>query len=203
MTAYLFLQVARLHLSFYCYSISKKLGLQSLKNKFMPITKATKADVPQLNKLINSAYRGETSKKGWTTEANLIDGIRVDEEALNKYFEDPQIIILKNVEPDGQITGTVYLEVRTPKLYVGMFSVSPTLQNSGIGRNLLLAAESYAHELNCHTLTITVIGIRHELVSWYERRGFKATGEIQPFHDGSKFGVPKQHLDLIVMEKDV
>ncbi|HEY8782971.1 MAG TPA: GNAT family N-acetyltransferase [Mucilaginibacter sp.] len=169
----------------------------------MPITKATKSDVPELNQLINSAYRGETSKKGWTTEADILDGIRIDEVTLNKYFEDPKIIILKNTDDNGQITGSVYLEIRGPKLYVGMFSVSPTLQNKGIGRDLLLAAETYAKQLNCSALTMTVISTRHELISWYERRGYKATGEIQPFHDGTKFGVPKQRIELIVLEKGI
>jgi len=169
----------------------------------MPITKATQTDIPALNKLINSAYRGETSKQGWTTEANLLDGIRIDETTLAKYFEDPNIIILKNTEETGEITGTVYLEIRGAKLYVGMFSVSPLLQNSGIGRNLLLAAETYAKQLNCHTLTMTVISTRHELISWYERRGFKATGETEPFHTGTKFGIPKEHIELVVLEKSI
>ena len=169
----------------------------------MPITKATAADVPELNILVNSAYRGESSKKGWTTEANLLDGIRIDEETMQGYFNDPKITILKNTNEDGQITGCVYLEDRRPKLYVGMFSVSPVLQAGGIGRALLLAAEDFAREINCRTLTMTVISRRHELVSWYERRGFKATGETQPFHDGKKFGAPRQELELIVMEKNV
>ena len=169
----------------------------------MPITKAVLTDVPELNILVNSAYRGEASKKGWTTEANLLDGIRIDETTLNTYFEDPKIIILKNTDETGQITGSVYLEIRQPKLYVGMFSVSPNLQNKGIGRDLLLTAETYAKQLNCHTLTMTVISTRLELISWYERRGFKATGEIEPFHQGSMFGIPKQPIELIVMEKKV
>jgi ribosomal protein S18 acetylase RimI-like enzyme len=84
-----------------------------------------------------------------------------------------------------------------------MFSVSPYLQAKGIGRELLLAAEAYAKQVNCHTLTMTVISTRLELINWYERRGFRATGEIQPFHHGKKFGVPKQHIELIVMEKEV
>ena len=168
----------------------------------MPITKASPSDVPELNQLINSAYRGETSKKGWTTEAHLLDGIRIDEETIYKYLEDPNIIILKNTD-EGQITGSVYLEVRGDKLYVGMFSVSPLVQNKGTGRQLLLAAESYAKQLNCHTLTMTVISTRHELISWYKRRGFKATGEIEPFHDGKKFGTPRAHIELIVMEKEM
>jgi ribosomal protein S18 acetylase RimI-like enzyme len=169
----------------------------------MLITKATLTDVPELYILINSAYRGETSKKGWTTEANLLDGLRIDEETLTGYFEEPNIIILKNTDEAGQITGSVYLEVRKIKLYVGMFSVSPLLQNNGIGRDLLLAAEAYAKQLNCHTLTMTVISTRHELINWYERRGFKATGEILPFHHDKKFGEPKQPIELIVLEKGV
>jgi len=84
-----------------------------------------------------------------------------------------------------------------------MFSVSPLLQNKGIGRDLLFAAETYAEKLNCHTLTMTVISTRHELISWYERRGFKATGEIEPFHDGKKFGIPRQYIELIVLEKRI
>jgi len=169
----------------------------------MPITKAAITDVPELNILVNSAYRGETSKKGWTTEADLLDGLRIDEATLNSYFEDPNIIILKNTDEAGQITGSVYLEVRRPKLYVGMFSVSPLLQGKGVGRNLLSAAESYAKQLDCPTLTMTVISTRLELISWYERRGFKATGEVEPFHHGVKFGIPRQPLELIVLEKAV
>lgn len=169
----------------------------------MPVTKALVTDVPELNILVNSAYRGETSKKGWTTEANLLDGLRIDEETLYSYFEDPGIIILKNVEEDGSITGCVYLEKRSPRLYVGMFSVSPLLQAKGIGRQLLIAAEEYARQLDCHTLTMTVISIRHELIAWYQRCGYQPTGDVLPFHHDKKFGNPKQPIELIVMEKKI
>jgi GNAT superfamily N-acetyltransferase len=169
----------------------------------MHISQAIKPDVPELNILVNTAYRGEDSKKGWTTEANLLDGLRIDEETLYSYFDDPDVILLKNTDDDGLITGCVFLEVRFPKLYLGMFSVSPLLQANGIGRNLLNAAEGRARQLNCKILTITVISTRHELISWYGRRGFKPTGEIQPFHHDKKFGIPKQPIELIVMEKAV
>lgn len=167
----------------------------------MSITKANLGDVSELNILVNSSYRGETSKLGWTTEANLLGGARIDETTLRGYFDDPNILVLKNIDDNGRITGCVYLEVRATQLYVGMFSVSPTLQNKGTGRELLQAAEVYAKQLNCITLTMTVISTRFELISWYERRGFKATGEIQPFHEGTKFGITKQPIELIVMEK--
>jgi GNAT superfamily N-acetyltransferase len=169
----------------------------------MPVTKAVLADVPQLNVLVNSAYRGETSKQGWTTEADLLDGMRIDEEMLTEYFNDENIAILKNTDGNGIINGCVYLEVRRPKLYVGMFSVSPALQGKGIGRDLLLAAEEQAKQLDIHTLSMTVISIRHELIDWYKRRGYRPTGEMLPFHPGEKFGIARRHLELAVLEKSI
>jgi GNAT superfamily N-acetyltransferase len=169
----------------------------------MPVTKAIQTDVPELNVLVNCAYRGETSKQGWTTEADLLDGLRIDEETLYGYFADPSITILKNTDENGSINGCVYLEQRGPKLYVGMFSVSPLLQGKGIGRDLLQVAEAHAKQANINILTMTVISIRHELISWYERRGYKTTGELQPFHLEKKFGVARKPIELLVLEKGI
>ena len=169
----------------------------------MPVSKASLADVSELNILVNSAYRGEESKKGWTTEADMISGIRIDEAMLTEYFNNESVAILKYTDENGLITGCVYLEVKGPKLYLGMFSVSPLLQGKGVGRTLLEVAEAYAREFNCYTITMTVISTRKELISWYERRGYSLTGEIQPFHDHGRFGEPKQLIELVVMEKTV
>ena len=169
----------------------------------MLITKATIADAPELTRLVNSGYRGESSKKGWTTEANLLDGVRIDESTMIKYFQDPYITILKYVNDEGQIIGCVYLEIKEGKLYLGMLTVSPDVQANGIGRQLLHESEVVATELNCTTIYMTVITSRHELIQWYERRGYKATGEILPFHEGTRFGVPTQKIELAVFEKEV
>jgi ribosomal protein S18 acetylase RimI-like enzyme len=169
----------------------------------MLITKASITDVPELNLLVNSAYRGEESKKGWTTETDLIDGIRIDEAMLIEYLNNDAISILKYTNSENIITGCVYLEVKGSKLYLGMFSVSPLLQGKGVGRALLEAAENLAVQLNCHTITMTVISTRTELINWYERRGYSFTGETQPFHDHGRFGSPKQPIELIVMEKTI
>ena len=170
-------------------------------NYNMSITVATLADAPALNILVNSAYRGETSKQGWTTEANLLDGMRIDEATLTEYLNDPAVTILKYTDEVGEIIGCVYLEQRRPKLYVGMFSVLPLLQGKGIGRDLLLAAEDFAKQVNCHTLTMTVISIRHELIRWYQRRGYILTGEMAPFHVEEKFGIARQPIELAILEK--
>jgi len=169
----------------------------------MPVTKATITDVPELNRLVNSAYRGEESKKGWTTEADLLGGIRIDEETLTEYFSKDAVSILKYTDDNEQILGSVYLEIKQDKLYLGMFSVSPVLQGKGIGRILLEEAEVIAKQSNCHTITMTVISSRKELIEWYERRGYIFTGEIQPFEGGGLFGEIKQPIEFIIMEKTI
>lgn len=169
----------------------------------MKITKATTADVAELTQLVNSGYRGESSKKGWTTEAHLLDGIRIDAMAMIKYFQDPYITILKYLDKEGKIIGCVYLEVKGERLYLGMLTVSPLSQANGIGRQLLHQAEVVATELSCKSIYMTVIKSRKELIAWYERRGYKATGEILPFHEGTRFGIPKEEIQLAVFEKAI
>jgi GNAT superfamily N-acetyltransferase len=146
----------------------------------MSITPATLIDVPELVVLINSAYRGESSKKGWTTEAYLIGGQRIDDEGLTEQMSDPDAVILKNTNEEGRITGCVYLHKRGEKLYLGMLTVSPTLQANGLGRRLLTAAENYARSINYHTITMTVITTRTELLDWYERRRLCQNGRDHP-----------------------
>jgi ribosomal protein S18 acetylase RimI-like enzyme len=169
----------------------------------MSITPATLTDVPELVALINSAYRGESSKKGWTTEANLIGGQRIGEEELSEQMSDPNAIILKNINQDGQITGCVYLQKRDEKLYLGMLTVSPTLQANGLGRRLLDAAEDYARSINYQTITMTVITARTELLDWYERRGYAKTGEVIPLNITERNGILNQPVEMFKLDKTV
>lgn len=169
----------------------------------MAITPATLTDVPELVVLINSAYRGESSKKGWTTEANLIGGQRIDDEGLSEQMSDPDAVILKHTNEDGLITGCVYLQKRDEKLYLGMLTVSPTLQANGLGRKLLTAAEDYARNINYHTITMTVITTRTELLEWYERRGYAKTGEVIPLNITERNGILNQPVEMFKLEKTI
>lgn len=166
------------------------------------ITPATEADIPALNALVNSAYRGDTSRRGWTTEADLLDGIRTDEAGLRAMLGNPQATILTYKENE-QLIGCVYLDKQGDELYLGMLTVSPDAQANGIGKQLLTAAETIARDRQCRIITMTVIPQRHELVAFYERRGYRATGETEPFPDDPRFGIQKQPLSFIVMEKIV
>lgn len=167
----------------------------------MGISMATLADVPQLNTLVNSAYRGESSKKGWTTEADLLGGIRTDEQVLTSLINKEHSVLLLYKNNDT-IVGCVNLQQHDNKLYLGMLTVNPDLQGGGVGKILLKASEDYAKEKACTKIYMTVISIRKELISWYERHGYKDTGERKPFPmNDPKFGLPKRDLEFIVMEK--
>lgn len=167
------------------------------------IAQANREDVHALNQLVNSAYRGDSSRKGWTTEADLLDGIRTDPEALEDMMEQPGAVILKCTDSDGILRGCVFLKKMEAQLYLGMLTVSPELQGGGIGKKLLGASEAYAREQGCTKIVMTVISVRSELIAWYERKGFRTTGEMSPFPKDPRFGIPKQNLEFVVMEKEV
>ena len=164
---------------------------------------ANENDIPALNILINSAYRGEGSKQGWTTEADLLDGIRTDEESIKELIDQECSVILKFME-GNQVYGCVHLRQEENKLYLGMLTVSPQLQNKGIGKILLAAAEDEARKRNCIAVFMSVISIRTELINWYEKHGYVNTGKKKPFPENDpRFGIPKVKLEFIILEKEI
>ena len=165
------------------------------------ISFAGKKDIPALVLLVNNAYRNVNEDQGWTTEADLFKGSRANEESLQHLFNEPHSVILKYTK-DDEIIGCVYLQKQEAKMYLGVLGVSPALQDKGIGKDLLLAAEEYARDHKCKAITLTVISIRHELIEWYKRRGYRETGELRPFPD-DKVNRPKQPLELLVLEKEI
>lgn len=168
----------------------------------MPVLTATSHDIPSLISLINSAYRGDASRQGWTTEANLLDGeLRTDLNDLLQLMQTPGAAFLKYTDEAGETGGTVFLKKIEDRLYLGMLSVSPLLQAAGIGKQLMAAAETYAKENGCHSIFMKVISVRQELIAWYERKGYRITGETEPFPAGNQFGTPTQPLEFLIMEK--
>jgi len=165
------------------------------------VTIATEKDIPALNVLINSAYRGDSSKRGWTTEADLLGGIRTDEKSLKEMMQNANSSILK-YSAENKILGCVYLKKEDDKLYLGMLTVSPQLQNKGLGKILLLASEEEARKRNCSAVFMSVISKRTELINWYKKRGYYDTGITKPFPENDpRLGIPKTKLEFIVLEK--
>ncbi len=165
------------------------------------ITKAIVEDAPELDRLVNSAYRGDSSRQGWTTEADLLDGTRTDAAAIAELIKTPGTTILKYVE-ENKILGCIELQNQDGKLYLGMLTVRPHLQGNGIGKILLTAAEEEAERQQCPSIFMTVISVRKELIDWYVRHGYQPTGERKPFaFNDPRFGQPKMKLEFIVLEK--
>ncbi|WP_031073039.1 GNAT family N-acetyltransferase [Streptomyces sp. NRRL WC-3742] len=167
--------------------------------------RATAADVPALVELVESAYRGESSRAGWTTEAHLLEGRRTDAAGVAEAVEDPQGVVLL-AEVDGELVACCQLERREGSAYFGMFSVRPTLQGGGIGRVVLVEAERVVREeWGVGLLEMKVIEQRGDLIAWYERRGYRRTGEYSPFPYGDeRFGLPlRPDLRFAVLTKEL
>ncbi|MBU2419345.1 MAG: GNAT family N-acetyltransferase [Alphaproteobacteria bacterium] len=168
------------------------------------IRDAGPADIPALHRLIESAYRGEASRAGWTTEADLLDGQRTDPDDLAELLADPAPVMLAVFAGD-ELVGCVLIADRGAGVgYFGMLSVKPTLQVGGLGRRLVEAAHAALRErFGVRRVRISVLPQRETLIAWYRRLGYAPTGETLPFPYGEpRFGLPlRDDLSFIVMER--
>jgi len=166
---------------------------------------ATQADVRALVALVNSAYRGESSKAGWSTEADLLGGLRIDEERLVASVADEGQVVLVH-EQAGEIVACVHLTRTGDACYLGMLTSKPTMQGHGLGRHMIDAAEHWAVTAwHSHEMHMTVLVQRTELVAWYERRGYAVSGEQKPFPYGDeRWGIPtRPDLAFHILRKNL
>jgi GNAT superfamily N-acetyltransferase len=172
----------------------------------MQIRPAEPSELPAVAALVNGAYRGESSRAGWTTEADYLDGQRTDAHTLSQDLAvtpGAELLTLRDA-PGGPLLGCVWLEPAEPGAwYLGMLTVRPDLQDRRLGRALLAQAEAWAKARGATRIRMTVVQVRDSLIAWYERRGYAATGETRPFPYGDpRFGLPRRDdLQFIVLEK--
>jgi GNAT superfamily N-acetyltransferase len=166
--------------------------------------RAVDADVDAIVALVQSAYRGEFSRQGWTTEADLLDGQRTDAIDVASLLATPDgAVLLASV--DGELLACCHIERHGAAAHFGMFAVHPPRQGGGLGRLLLAEAERFARDTwHCGAMHMKVIDLRSELMAWYERRGYRRTGEYFPFPYGQeRFGLPRRddlRFELMVKE---
>ena len=174
----------------------------------MQVSIATDAELDTVSALVNSGYRGESSRAGWTTEADFLGGQRTDVEALREDLAarpGATILTLRD-EPGGVLLGSVWLEPQAADAwYLGMLTVRPDLQARRLGRTLLAEAERYAASRGARRMRLSVITVREPLIRWYERRGYTRTGELLAFPYGDeRFGIPlRDDLRFEVLEKSL
>ncbi len=159
-------------------------------------------DADSVARLVNSAYRGESSRAGWTTEADLLDGLRVSSREVRRLIESVDAIIFLCFN-DADLIGSICIENVQDTAQIGMFVVKPTLQGQGVGKQLLTAAENLALETwAVQKFQMHVITLRHALISFYERRGYQRTGISSDFPVNAVMWQPKlDGLKLEAMEK--
>lgn len=167
---------------------------------------ATAADVKPLVALIESAYRGESARASWTSEADLLDGQRTDERGVLEVIEADGSRLMM-VETDGELIACCQLEHRGPAAYFGMFAVDPAAQGGGLGKRIIAEAERRARaDWGVGEMHMTVIIQREDLIAWYERRGYRRTGQLTPFPYGDeRFGIPQRDdlaFELLVKALD-
>jgi ribosomal protein S18 acetylase RimI-like enzyme len=152
--------------------------------------------------LVNSAYRGEISKMGWTTEAHILGGQRTDEAEIRRLLTEDNSLILLCCH-DDQAIGTVHLKNMEHGAYLGMLTIKPELQGRGFGKHFLSAAEHTAQQTwGATKITLSVITLRHELIAFYQRRGYRRTGILDDFPQDPRFGIPRvAQLQFEYLEK--
>jgi GNAT superfamily N-acetyltransferase len=155
--------------------------------------------------LVESAYRGDRSRRGWTTEADLLDGQRTDVGQVTELLARPGSVVLV-AEAGNRLLACCHLERRSDAAaYLGMFAVDPVRQGGGIGRAVMSEACRLAAEWGCGEMQMSVIAHRADLIGWYRRMGFEATGRTEPFPYGDeRFGIPKRpDLEFCVLAKQL
>lgn len=166
---------------------------------------ASNADLGAIVSLVESAYRGDVSRAGWTTEADLLDGQRTDELEVRELISSDDTLVVLALQ-DEELVGSVVLRDEGEICYFGMLAVAPTMQNEGVGKALIAEIERIAEQrFRARAMRITVIAQRSELIAFYERRGYARTGEFEPFPYGDpRFGRPRRgDLVFVVMKKDL
>lgn len=166
----------------------------------MRIRPATSGDVDAVVALVESAYRGDSSRAGWTTEADLLGGQRTDTAQVAGLV--PFMLI---ADDETRVVGCCTVVPKDGHAYFGLFAVQPQLQSAGVGSALLAGAEACAVEQGESVVQMTVLAQRTELIAFYERRGYLRTGGTQPFPYGDeRFGLPRQDdLHFVVLAKHV
>lgn len=175
----------------------------------MILRKAEPADFAEVIDLANLAYRGrEGAVASWNIEKGIIGGQRLDDSLLKEELAakpDGALLVYRE-EADGPLLGTAWLNPESDDVWsMGLLTVRPELQNQHLGRRLLAAAEKYAHDRGAKRMRIGVLHVRDTLIAWYERRGYRATGDTEPYpSEDPRFGTPlRENLHFLIMEKEI
>ena len=157
-------------------------------------------DTPRLVCLVNSAHRGDASHRGWTTEAHLLDGQRIDEAGVREVLAVPEAAMLLRLGPHEELRSSFHTQPTGSKIHLGVLAVSPDYQVCGVGKFLIQAAENHGRQHGCTVNQMTALSVRAELIAFYERLSYRQIGDTEPFPTDPRYGIPTQPLTLRVLD---
>ena len=174
------------------------------------IQPCTQADLAEVAALVNAAYRAEGGQSGWTSEVGLVEGRRVTLNSLEAEHRSVPGLLIGTLREEAGLLACIRVEATTgrrgePACYIGMLAVRPASQGGGVGRRMLAWAEQQACLRGVRTARMTVVSVRTALIEWYERSGYRRTGETEPFpYDDERFGTPlRPGLEFVFLEKEL
>lgn len=152
----------------------------------MQVRVAEIRDAEAIVSVINVAFR--------LAEGFLLDRDRIDLGTVRELFERGAFLVTE----DSFVCGCVYVEPRAGKRsYLGLLAVEPQLQKSGLGSQLMNAAEAYCAKAGSRFMDLRIVSVRKELPAFYRRHGYVETGTA-PFTPGLN---PKVPCHFVVMSK--
>jgi predicted N-acetyltransferase YhbS len=144
---------------------------------------AAPADLEAVTALINLAFK---------VERFFIVGDRINIDTVRELAKKGQFILLD--DSDG-LAGCVYVELKGERAYIGLLSVNPDRQRSGLGARLMQAAEEHCREAGCRFVDLRIVNIREELPGFYARLGYRETGTA-PFTPGIVTKLPCHFVEM-------
>ncbi|EFQ30676.1 acetyltransferase [Colletotrichum graminicola] len=161
-------------------------------------------DAPKIQQLVQAAFRAEDSRADWTADMELGRSFQYSVEEVLKTINNPDAAIIMASDENGVLLGSIgIIKCNDNLARFAMLSVDPEQQCGGIGRRVLAYAEDFARNWNLRTFGLNALSSREKLIAWYERCGYKKSGETSPFPVDQlpQLNLPKD-LCFVELEKD-
>jgi GNAT superfamily N-acetyltransferase len=122
-------------------------------------------DATAIVAVINAAFR--------PAEGFVFDDDRIDLNAVRDLLHKGAFLLAVD---HAAVCGCVYVELRADRSYLGLLSVDPQWQKTGLGAKLMAAAEAHCARAGSRYMDLQIVSLRKEMYGFYHRWGYTETG---------------------------